>query len=105
MRHPAEVLDDGIQCARLQVGAGGTPEAQVNDWTDVAGGQKLFSSGPPLAHLRRKTVPGIGQGPLFQVINTIRMPEIRAEAKEAVPADGKVVQPDAAMEQMVAVRL
>ena len=46
MRHPAKVFDAGIQCARLKVGMGGAPVAQVKERTDMARLQELFAIRP-----------------------------------------------------------
>ena len=47
-------------------------------------------------------MPGIGEGPLFQIIDTIGMPEGWAEAKKAIVAEAKTIASCTAMEEVVA---
>ena len=47
-------------------------------------------------------MPGIGEGPSPQVIDTIGVPEGWAEAKKAIVADAATIAPGTAMKEVVA---
>ena len=101
MCHMAEIVHRHIQITGLQMGKGRTPHTEVYEVAALACLQKLPSVWTQITHLRDKLLPGMGKGPISQVINSIRMPQWRAEPKQSIFTQSKAIFSHTAPKQWI----
>ena len=73
MRHLAEVFDGTIEQPGFEMSMRRAPEAKVDNRANAAGFQKIFPVRTQVADFRNYITPCLGQAPLSQVIDSIRM--------------------------------